>query len=60
MPVVFIVGTTWVVVSALIARPATTLAGIGLTLAGLPVYWVWRRSALRKSDVAVSGFVTER
>jgi basic amino acid/polyamine antiporter, APA family len=60
VPVVFIVGTAWVVVSALIARPATTLAGIGLTLAGLPVYWVWRRSGLRKPDVAVSGFVTER
>ena len=47
VPLVFIAGTLWVVASALVARPVTTLAGIGLTLIGLPVYALWRRAARR-------------
>jgi amino acid transporter len=43
VPLVFIVGTAWIVGSALIAQPATTLAGIGLTLLGAPVYWLRRK-----------------
>jgi basic amino acid/polyamine antiporter, APA family len=42
VPVVFIAATLWVVGSALVARPVTTLAGIGLTLLGIPVYLVWK------------------
>ncbi len=47
VPLVFIGGTLWVVGSALVARPVTTLAGIALTLIGLPVYALWRRAAER-------------
>jgi APA family basic amino acid/polyamine antiporter len=43
VPLVFIAGTIAVIGSALVARPLTTLAGMGLTLLGLPVYLVWRR-----------------
>ena len=42
VPIIFVAATLWVVGSALIARPVTTLAGIGLTLVGVPVYLVWR------------------
>ena len=45
VPLVFVVGTVWIVGSALIAQPAPTLAGIGLTLLGAPVYWLRRRAA---------------
>ena len=45
VPLVFISGTLWVVGSALVARPVTTLGGIVLTLLGLPVYALWRRMA---------------
>ena len=45
VPLVFIAGTLWVVGSALVARPVTTLGGIVLTLVGLPVYVLWRRIA---------------
>jgi amino acid transporter len=45
VPLIFVGGTLWVVASALIARPVTTLAGIALTLIGLPVYALWRRRA---------------
>jgi APA family basic amino acid/polyamine antiporter len=47
VPLIFIVGTAWIVGSALIAQPAPTLAGIGLTLLGAPVYWLRRRAARR-------------
>lgn len=46
-PLVFVAGTMAVIASALVARPLTTLAGIGLTLLGVPVYLVWRRRARR-------------
>ena len=38
------VGTLWVVASALLAQPATTLAGAGLTLLGVPIYLFRRRA----------------
>lgn len=44
VPLAFIVGTVGIVVSALVAQPVPTLAGIGLTLLGAPVYWL-RRAA---------------
>ena len=47
VPLIFIGGTLWVVGSALIARPVTTLGGIVLTLIGLPVYALWQRMARR-------------
>jgi amino acid transporter len=47
VPLIFIAATLWVVGSALVARPVTTLAGIALTLIGLPVYALWRRLARR-------------
>ena len=47
VPLIFIGGTLWVVGSALVARPVTTLGGIVLTLIGLPVYALWRRAATR-------------
>jgi amino acid transporter len=40
--------TAWVVASALMARPASTLVGLGLTLLGVPVYWVWRLDQRRR------------
>ena len=47
VPLIFVGGTLWVVGSALVARPVTTLAGIALTAIGLPVYALWKRSARR-------------
>ena len=43
VPLVFACGTMWVVANALVARPVTTVAGIGLTLLGVPIYMVWQR-----------------
>jgi hypothetical protein len=44
VPLLFVLGTVAVVVAGLVAHPVTTLAGMGLTLVGLPVYWLRRRS----------------
>jgi amino acid transporter len=51
VPIIFIVGTLWVVGSALVARPVTTLAGIGMTLLGVPVYLVWKAASRRGARV---------
>jgi amino acid transporter len=51
VPLIFIVGTLWVVASALLAQPATTLAGAGLTLLGVPIY-LFRRRAVERSSAA--------
>jgi amino acid transporter len=43
VPLVFILGTVWVVGSALVADPWKVLQGLGLTALGVPVYLFWRR-----------------
>jgi APA family basic amino acid/polyamine antiporter len=43
VPLVFIAGTLLVVGTALVEHPVTTLAGIGLTLLGVPLYLLRRR-----------------
>jgi basic amino acid/polyamine antiporter, APA family len=43
VPLTFVVATIWVVGSAMAAQPLTTLAGIALTLIGVPIYWLRRR-----------------
>jgi amino acid transporter len=48
VPMAFIAGTVWIIGSALWARPQSTLAGIGLTLVGVPIYWTWRALARRR------------
>ena len=47
VPLLFVLGTVAVVVAGLAAHPSTTLAGMGLTLVGVPVYWLRRRSGGR-------------
>jgi APA family basic amino acid/polyamine antiporter len=43
VPLVFFLGVLVIVISALVQHPVTTLAGVGITLLGLPVYLVARR-----------------
>jgi basic amino acid/polyamine antiporter, APA family len=47
VPLVFIAGTLLVVTTALLERPVTTLVGIGLTLLGVPIYLLRRRTVGR-------------
>ena len=50
VPLVFIAGTLLVVGTALVQRPGTTLAGIGLTLLGVPLYLIQKAGAERGSS----------
>jgi APA family basic amino acid/polyamine antiporter len=43
LPIVFVIGTAFVVGSALVQQPGSTLLGVALTLLGVPIYLVWRR-----------------
>lgn len=42
VPIVFVVAAVALIAGALVEHPLTTLAGMGLTLLGIPVYLVWR------------------
>ncbi len=42
VPAVFIAATAAILINTLFARPVESLAGLGLTLLGIPVYYYWR------------------
>jgi APA family basic amino acid/polyamine antiporter len=45
VPALFILGSLYLVINTLTARPAESLAGLGLLVLGLPVYAYWRRAS---------------
>jgi APA family basic amino acid/polyamine antiporter len=45
VPGLFILASVGILVNTLIAQPREALAGIGVTLLGLPAYYVWRRNS---------------
>jgi APA family basic amino acid/polyamine antiporter len=49
LPAVFAVAAFAVVVNRVVANPGETLSGLGLVLAGLPVYFFWARKRLPRS-----------
>ena len=47
LPVAFAVAALAIVVNTLKTTPREALIGVGLVLAGIPIYWFWRRRAVR-------------
>src|SRR5215475_10944629 len=43
--IIFVAVCWWVVGNAIYHYPQNSLVGYGLLLAGVPVYWLWRRKA---------------
>ncbi|MBI4521776.1 MAG: amino acid permease [Gemmatimonadetes bacterium] len=43
VPLLFIVATAAILLNTLVARPVESLAGLGIAVAGVPVYLYWRR-----------------
>ena len=43
VPLVFIIGSAAFVLNTLLERPVESLAGLGLLVIGLPVYWLSRK-----------------
>jgi len=54
-PIAFVLVMTWVVVSALITRPAESFATLGLILLGLPFYPLFRRRLRLRPSPAPTG-----
>jgi APA family basic amino acid/polyamine antiporter len=42
-PLLFLAVTLWFLGNMLVTRPVPALAGLGLTLTGIPAYFLWRR-----------------
>jgi len=45
----FVAFSIWFVVTTLIARPESSIAGIGIMAAGVPIYYFWRRKETARS-----------
>jgi len=45
VPIVFIVAAVGILINTLIEKPVESLAGIGFTALGIPVYYYWRRKS---------------
>ena len=43
-PLLFVAFAAWFVVTTFIARPGSSLAGCGILLSGIPIYYLWRRA----------------
>jgi APA family basic amino acid/polyamine antiporter len=52
LPAVFVVSSAAIVLHQVATEPVESLMGLGLVLAGLPVYWIWTRR--RPSDKPMS------
>ncbi|HEU5170475.1 MAG TPA: amino acid permease [Gemmatimonadales bacterium] len=44
VPLLFLLGSGWMMVNALVTDPQDTGITLGVILAGIPVFWAWRRS----------------
>jgi APA family basic amino acid/polyamine antiporter len=53
--ILFLAVTLWFLVNTLISRPVPALAGLGLILAGVPVYFLWHRAERGPALAAASG-----
>jgi APA family basic amino acid/polyamine antiporter len=47
VPLVFITATAIIVINQIIAAPLESLTGLLSVVAGLPVYWLWKRQRVR-------------
>lgn len=43
VPILFIVASSGILINALIEKPLELLAGLGITVIGIPVFYLWRR-----------------
>jgi APA family basic amino acid/polyamine antiporter len=49
LPGIFVLSSLGIVAHEIIKDPASSLSGLGLVAAGLPVYWVWMRLTKNRS-----------
>jgi APA family basic amino acid/polyamine antiporter len=46
IPIIFIIASSGILINALIEKPVESLAGVGITLIGIPVHYFWRRKSI--------------
>lgn len=49
LPVAYVLAAAGICIALLILKPVYTWPGVGIVLAGVPVYFVWRRYSMRPS-----------
>jgi APA family basic amino acid/polyamine antiporter len=49
-PAIFVLATAALVVNAIFSRPTGAIAGLGVVLAGVPAYLIWRTRGSKKSS----------
>jgi APA family basic amino acid/polyamine antiporter len=54
MPALFVLIAGWFLLNMLKTRPVPSLAGLALTLTGIPVYFLWARRSYRVESKAAS------
>jgi APA family basic amino acid/polyamine antiporter len=53
-PLLFVAVTSWFLINMLVTRPIPSLAGLLLTLTGVPVYFIWARKEHKGQSSAAS------
>jgi APA family basic amino acid/polyamine antiporter len=48
VPLLFIITSLGILINTIIEKPVESLAGLGFTLLGIPVYWLWKRKTVGK------------
>ncbi len=47
VPIVFIIASFGILINTIIEKPVESLAGLAITISGLPVYYFWKRNITR-------------
>lgn len=45
VPIIFIIASSGILLNTLVEKPVESLAGLGFTIVGIPVYFFWRRKS---------------
>ena len=43
VPIVFIIASFGILINTIIEKPVESLAGLAITISGLPVYYLWKK-----------------
>ena len=50
VPIAFILGALFMVINTLVSKPVQSIAGLGILVVGLPVYYYWSRQVTTGND----------
>jgi APA family basic amino acid/polyamine antiporter len=50
VPILFIITSFGILINTIVERPVESLAGLGFTLLGIPVFWLWRRKTVGERE----------